>query len=533
MNADSVPEDSVSHHRRAWSRRFLGLGVESLVLLLLLAVGGGGEVVPPAHGAKQARKSANDDLVREAESLLRDPVAKRPHKPRKKTPNSTPPATSEETPASAQSRLVASRPDSVKAPGNGATKASPLPALPTNPVALVSPTGPAASASNTVPVASTVVSMQPATLPIPATPTAASALLGNSLTLATPSSDAGPLLPSLDLSAAVSPPLDAGASLDQAPAAAQLVVQTPPPQLPSTESVSAAASGQSTSPAKPSSRLRVFSRSERISSGQNYPMQGVPQSPLAKIGIPAAAVPVVATVLTASVVAFWPFLLKTLTMLLKAVITGRLKVRAKKDKKLDTSQRQFVVFGFPLRPLELGAVLVGAAVYGLAICYTLKGWKLDSPFLLGQEAIVLAIYYLRSFIRLAFERFFGLATQFRFWLVGGLLCLFSAFLGSPLATVGYELESAKGPQAAEQAARLKVALLVATLCLAVGFFAANLLFPHKLLQSGRLITSGMALAEVLPITPMPGLKIYQWRKGVWALLFALVIPTYFLINFFL
>ena len=351
--------------------------------------------------------------------------------------------------------------------------------------------------------------------------------------MTTPISDAGLLLPSPDLNAPIAQPIDAGESLDQAYAAAQLVVQSPPAQLPPPESVIAAASAQSTSPAKPSSRLRISSRNQRISSGKNYPMQGVPQSPLAKIGIPAAAVPAVATLLTASVIAFWPFLLKTLTMLLKAVITGRLKVRAKKDKKLDTSQRQFVVFGFPLRPLELGAVLVGAVVYGLAICYTLKGWKLDSPFLLGQEAIVLAIYYLRSFIRLAFERFFGLATQFRFWLVGGLLCLFSAFLGSPLATVGYELESAKGPQAAEQAARLKVALLVATLCLAVGFFAANLLVPHKLLQSGRLITSGMALAEVLPITPMPGLKIYQWRKGVWALLFALVVPTYFLINFFL
>lgn len=490
-------------------------------------------MVPPAHGAKQARKSANDDLVREAENLLRDPAAKRPRKPRKKTPNSTPAAVAKETSASAQSKLVTSRSDSVKAPGNGATNASPPPTLPANPVALVRPTVPAASASNTVPVASSAVSTQPATLPIPVTPTAAPSQLGNTLSLTTPISDAGLPLPSPDLSAPVSPPLDAGESLDQASAVTQPVMQTPPPQLPPTESVSAPASTQSTSPAKPSSRLRVFSRSERISSGKNYPMQGAPQSPLAKIGIPAAAVPAVATVLTASVIAFWPFLLKTLTMLLKAVITGRLKVRAKKDKKLDTSQRQFVVFGFPLRPFELGAVLLGAVVYGLAICYTLRGWKLDSPFLLGQEAIVLAIYYLRSFIRLAFERFFGLATQFRFWLVGGLLCLLSAFLGSPLATVGYELESAKGPQAAEQAARLKVALLVATLCLAVGFFAANLLFPHKLLQSGRLIASGMALAEVLPITPMPGLKIYQWRKGVWALLFALVVPTYFLINFFL
>jgi len=32
---------------------------------------------------------------------------------------------------------------------------------------------------------------------------------------------------------------------------------------------------------------------------------------------------------------------------------------------------------------------------------------------------------------------------------------------------------------------------------------------------------------------MPGLKIYQWRCGVWAILFALVVPTHFLIDFVL
>ena len=37
----------------------------------------------------------------------------------------------------------------------------------------------------------------------------------------------------------------------------------------------------------------------------------------------------------------------------------------------------------------------------------------------------------------------------------------------------------------------------------------------------------------MPIAPLPGLRIYKWRRGVWAILFTIIIPTFFLINFFL
>jgi hypothetical protein len=71
------------------------------------------------------------------------------------------------------------------------------------------------------------------------------------------------------------------------------------------------------------------------------------------------------------------------------------------------------------------------------------------------------------------------------------------------------------------------------LVLAVGFFVANLHAPAKMLQSGRLMLSGTALAEILPIDPMPGLKIYKWRRIIWIALFLAVVPTFFLINFVL
>ena len=246
------------------------------------------------------------------------------------------------------------------------------------------------------------------------------------------------------------------------------------------------------------------------------------QSPLARLGIPVKAVPAVATAATVGATAFWPFLLKTLIGLFKGVIGGYVKNWGKKNKKIETNQRQYVLLGLHIRPRELFALFIGAVIYGLAVCYTAKGWKLDRTFVLPQETLIVAIYYFRSLIRFFYERAFNVVTQFRFWPTGSLLCLASAYLGNTLGTVGYDLESAKGPEAAERAVRLKVWLLLIALGLALGFFFANWIYPQKILQSGRIMTSGMALGEIMPIAPLPGLRIYKWRRGVWALLFAII-----------
>ena len=269
---------------------------------------------------------------------------------------------------------------------------------------------------------------------------------------------------------------------------------------------------------------------ERVRSGLNYPMRGAEQSPLGQV-VPARLVPVVATVATIAAMALWPFLMKTLFGLLKKMFAGLLKQRAKKGKKLEQAKLEYRVLGFRLRPAELTAILVGAVIYGLAICYTLKGWALTSSFIVTQELLVVALAFSRGFVRFVYERTVGLPTRFKFWPGGGLLCFVSAYLGNTLGTVGFELESAKGRE--QLAMKLKSWLVLASFLLALGFFTANLLHPDKILQSGRVITSGMALGDIMPVAPMAGQKIYQWRKGIWAVLFLLITPTYFAINFFI
>jgi hypothetical protein len=266
-------------------------------------------------------------------------------------------------------------------------------------------------------------------------------------------------------------------------------------------------------------------------SGDPMEMKGAQDSPLAKLGIPAKAVPAAATAAAAGAMAIWPAIAKTVTGLFKKLLAAKLKDRAKKSEKVDAAATTYLVLGMPVRPAEIASIAVAALVYGLAISYTFQGFKMQRTFVLSQETLVFLLFYFRSFIRFAYERAFKLTTQYRFWIMGGILCLGTAYLGNPLGTVGFELEAAKTPEETRRALRLKAVLVAVGFAMAIGFYAWNRVSPGKLLQSGRVMMSGAALAEILPIAPMPGRKILTFSKPLWLLMFAVIVPGFFVLNF--
>src|SRR5207248_686035 len=75
--------------------------------------------------------------------------------------------------------------------------------------------------------------------------------------------------------------------------------------------------------------LVILTPEERVRLGRNFPMQGTVQSPLKRV-VPPRLVPAVATLAVVGGMAIWPFLVKTITGLLKKLLAGRLKGRAKK-----------------------------------------------------------------------------------------------------------------------------------------------------------------------------------------------------------
>jgi hypothetical protein len=384
------------------------------------------------------------------------------------------------------------------------------------------PRAPAAKPSAAHSAAAPPSSAAPAAAPVGAVPDASAA------------SAAGPA--DADVDAEADADVDAAGEADAAPAASTDSTLDAAVQGDAAEVASAApdeSKPDAGAPPKAPVALGRAARQARIDSGQNLPLSAPAESPLAHAGVPVEAVPAVATAATVGTMAIWPLLIKTLTGLLKSVFGGFLKSRAKKGQKLDKEQKTIHVMGFAMRPAELLWVLVGALVYGFAVCYAFQGKKLQTSFLVSQEALVVVIYYTRSAVRLTYQRVAHLTTQYKFWLGGGLLCLGSAYLGTTLATVGYELEETKGPEDAERVMKMKVWLLVIALLMAYGFAAANVLSPAKIFQSGRVMMTGAALAEILPITPMPGKKIMSWRPGVWALLAVAVVTSFIVLNFVL
>ena len=263
----------------------------------------------------------------------------------------------------------------------------------------------------------------------------------------------------------------------------------------------------------------------------NPELQGAAESPIAALGVPVKAVPAVATVATAGVMALWPAILKVLTGLFKSFLGAKFKDRGKQREKFDPDMRTYNVLGLPIRPVELRAILLAALVYGLAVCYAFQGKRMERGFVLSQEGLVLAIYYARALVRFVYERRYKLSTQYRFWFGGGILCLASAYMGNTLGTVGFELEGPARPEDKNRGVKMKVVLIVVAVVFAVIFFALNKRAPSKMLQSGRVMMAGAALAEILPISPMPGKKIFDWQKSAWAVLAALVVSVYVLTNF--
>lgn len=319
------------------------------------------------------------------------------------------------------------------------------------------------------------------------------------------------------------------ALIDAAPATAVVdATGAPPPDV-------ASATPQA---APPKSRLpKRQSRKERFASGANVELKGPAESPLADLGVPPAAVPVVAAAATATAMGFWPFLMKTLIALIQSLFKGMVadyfKKKAKEGQKVNTARKVVDFFGLNVRPAELGHIALGALVYGAAVYYTAFGLTLKTSALARQEVLVSMFYLVRAGVRYGYERKYQIASEYRFWFSGGLLCVGSAVLGNPLSTVGFELNTAKTAEEKTRMINMSVLMIFIALGLATVFFMLNQVYPTVFFQTATLACTGVALSDILPVEPMTGKKVWDSNKWLWAGLVAIVVPAFMLFNFVL
>jgi hypothetical protein len=320
------------------------------------------------------------------------------------------------------------------------------------------------------------------------------------------------------------------------PVAAPPAAKPPPPKAIKRASASKPRALAKARPIK-AHRGSSKARKARIESGANVELKGPTDSPLAKIGIPPAAVPVVAAATTAAALGVWPIAMKALLALLKTLGKGLVgdffKKRAKKGQKVATARRSVMLLGLRIRPAELAHIGAGATVYGAAVYYAMFGLAVNTPAIARQESLVIMFYSVRALVRFIYERAYGTVTEFRFWPTGGLLSLGSAYLGNTLSLVGYELSSAKTPAEEARVVRLSAMVIVVALSLAGLFFALNRVHPTLFFQAGLLACSGSALSDILPMKPLTGYKIWKTDKPLWAILFVVIVPLFVVVNFVL
>ncbi len=264
----------------------------------------------------------------------------------------------------------------------------------------------------------------------------------------------------------------------------------------------------------------------------NIRMVGIENSPLVALGIPPQFVPPVAVAISLLLVALWPRIMTALTDFIGIFVSGFARKKVKEGKKVSSHNDGFKFFGFHIVPIELLAIFGAALVYGLAVSYTFKGLVFDIQILEYAIGFSIILYYARTLVGMIIANIYKLHSEFRLWPSGCGICLVGAFLGTPLETTGYELAE-ESHENHTKFAKMEAFVILITFAIALVIFIINFIHPTEPFEVFRAIASGVALAEIMPFKPMPGVSIKKWNWIIWLILFLLIVPTYFLINFYL
>ena len=258
---------------------------------------------------------------------------------------------------------------------------------------------------------------------------------------------------------------------------------------------------------------------------RNPAKEGISSSPLASI-MPREYVPIASFLISILGLAAIP--------VIRIYLAGIFKTKERESgrKKVNEKFTGINLFGVPIRFREILAVFLGAFFYGMGVAYLYAGFTLELiPMGIASVIFVALLYYLRSLTRWFFDGRYKTHTEYVFWGTGGSLCWISSIFGFTLQTPGFEVE--KIPEEFERkAAFMKWAVLSVAMFVALTIFAINFFFPNEYLPVFQTVASAIAVTEILPLKPMPGVLIKKWNFWLWAITFATFIPIYFLINFY-
>ncbi len=178
------------------------------------------------------------------------------------------------------------------------------------------------------------------------------------------------------------------------------------------------------------------------------------------------------------------------------------------------------------------AVLCASIVLGFSITWTFTGPTMEffNLIILNSGICFIAILSHELGHRLM-GRVLGIEMEYRFWLRGSVITIFTAFLGNCFGVPGFLMERKNSELSKWKNGVVKLVGPLISLSITAVFafmFLKNPSIIYQMIYSTSII---LAMAEILPTKGLDGEDIKNWNWLIWTLMLALITAVYLLVNF--
>lgn len=173
-----------------------------------------------------------------------------------------------------------------------------------------------------------------------------------------------------------------------------------------------------------------------------------------------------------------------------------------------------------IKHLTISALLVMGV--GLSV-FRVSNWY-NNPVILVVLALMFAsIFLLHEIAHKLVAQHYGLWAEFRLFLIGAILTLFSVV--SPIKFVAPGAVMIAGSASKDIVGKISVAGPLTNITLSLISLTVAFLLPGQSVQYVAMLSaafnSWIALFNLIPIAMLDGLKVFKWNKVIWGETFAL------------